>query len=187
MSENRYRQYLPNTVRELREFQRLSEIEAPILEEEAAAKDRLIRNQWITTAERDGLLRLAKLPGIEGANAMETEQLRQELLYRWNLHSPYTYFHLLDWLDGFCGKEYYQAILEREKYRLRLILKLTIQEQKTFLEQYLRKIIPANIVLRVDLDLNTHGKLRALTHRQLKELHKNHAELPFADISPYLI
>ncbi len=185
MSENRYSEYLPNTVNYLREFQKMSEIEAPILEEEAAAKDKLIRNQWIVTAERDGLLRFAGMIGIAEAEAMETEALRQEMLYRWNLRSPYTYFHLLDWLDGCCGAEWYQANLYRAEYRLRILLELKIKEQKAFLEKYLRRIIPANITLQIDLNTNTHGKLRVMTHGQMKELGWSHGSIPFEDLTPY--
>lgn len=185
MKENRYSKYLPNTVRELREFQQLGEVEAPILEEEAAAKDKLIRNQWILTAERDGLLRLAAIIGISEAKQMETEELRQEILYRWNLHRPYTYFHLIDWLDGFCGEEWYLLLLYRKEYRLRLILELRIKEQKAFLEQYLRRILPANILLQVELRTNIHAELRPLTHGDIKDMGWTQGEIPMQDLSPY--
>ena len=98
--ENRYSGYLPDTVKELQEFQKLAEIEGQILEKESEARDRVVNNQWILTAERSGLLRLAKMMGFLGAEMLETETLRKEILYRWNNQSPYTQFHLLDWLDG---------------------------------------------------------------------------------------
>ena len=58
MTENRYEKHCPCTVSELREFRKLGEIEGTILEEAAAAKETLERNQWILTAEKSGLLRL---------------------------------------------------------------------------------------------------------------------------------
>lgn len=185
MSENRYSKYLPNTVRELREFQRLGEIEAQILEEEAMAKENLICNQWIGTAKRSGLLRLARIIGIAAAEGMETEALRQEILYRWNLRRPYTYFHLLDWLDGYCGAEWYQVILYRAEYRLRLILETRIKEQKPFLEKYLRRMLPANILLQVELRTNIHAELRLLTHGDIRDLGWKQGEIPFVDLSLY--
>ena len=94
---NRYCNYLPDTVKELREFQKLGEIEGVILEECAAAKEELIDNQWILTARRNGLLRLARIMGFIGGEALETEDLREEILSRWSSRSPYTYFHLQDW------------------------------------------------------------------------------------------
>ena len=107
MTENRYEKHCPCTVSELREFRKLGEIEGTILEEAAAAKETLERNQWILTAEKSGLLRLAGMMGFFGAEQMETEELREEILSRWCSRSPYTYFHLQDWLDGCgCGKLY---------------------------------------------------------------------------------
>ena len=98
--ENRYEKYLPDTVSELQEFRKLAEIEGEILEETAMAKDELVDNQWILTARRSGLLRLAKMMGFLGAEMLETEALREEILYRWCSRSPYTYFHLQDWLES---------------------------------------------------------------------------------------
>ena len=73
MTENRYEKHCPCTVSELREFRKLGEIEGTILEEAAAAKETLERNQWILTAEKSGLLRLAGMMGFFGAEQMETE------------------------------------------------------------------------------------------------------------------
>lgn len=185
MSAERYNRYLPDTVSELQEFQKLAEIEGSILEEEAAARDTLVNNQWILTAERSGLLRLAKMMNFLGAEVMETEALREEILYRWNSRSPYTYFHLQDWLDGCCGVGTYQAILERENYLLQLVLELRVKEKKDFLEKHLRKIIPANLILQVDLNTNTHGKLKVMTHGQMKALGWTHGQIPFEDLTPY--
>lgn len=185
MSGERYLRYLPDTVKELKEFQRLAEIEGEILEEEAAARDRLVNNQWILTAERSGLLRLAKIMGFLGAESLETEALRAEILSRWNSRSPYTYFHLQDWLDGCLGAGNYRTEVQRERYFLRLVLELRGKEKKEFLEKHLRKIIPANLILRVDLNTNTHGKLRVMTHGQMKEMGWKHGEIPFEDLSPY--
>ena len=135
MTENRYEKHCPCTVSELREFRKLGEIEGAILEEVAAAKETLERNQWILTAEKSGLLRLAGMMGFFGAERMETEELREEILSRWCSRSPYTYFHLQDWLDGCVGAGNYTGTLERESYRLRLVLELCVKEKREFLQE----------------------------------------------------
>ena len=61
--ENRYTVHLPDMVKDLKEFQKLGEMEGMLLEEAAVAKDALEKNHWILTAERSGLLRLAKMIG----------------------------------------------------------------------------------------------------------------------------
>jgi len=183
--ENRYGKYLPDAVRELQEFQKLAEIEGVILEEEAMAKDELVDNQWILTARRGGLLRLAKIMGFLGAEMLETEALREEILYRWCSRSPYTYFHLQDWLDGCLGEGNYLADLRKEQYFLHLVLELRVKEKRDFLREHLRNIIPANLVLEVDLNTNTHGDLKGIPHGQLKALQLTHAKIPYEDLTPY--
>ena len=116
--ENRYLYYLPNTVRELQDFQKLGEIEGALLAEAAVAKDTVVNNQWILTAEKSGLLRLARMMGLHGAEVMETERLREEILFRWNSRSPYTLFHLQDWLDGCVGVGGYTVKVQQEQYLL---------------------------------------------------------------------
>lgn len=183
--ENRYEKYLPETVQELQEFQKLGRVEGVILEEAAAAKETLIKNQWILTAERSGLLRMAKMMGLLGAEGMETEKMREEILYRWNSRSPYTYFHLRDWLDGCLGEGNYLAELEKERYFLRLVLELRVKEKQDFLQKHLRKIIPANLLLEVLLHTNTHGAVHQMRHGEMKEKRWTHGQIPFEDLTEY--
>ena len=183
--ENRYLYYLPNTVRELQEFQKLSEIEGTILAEALMEKDAVVNNQWILTAEKSGLLRLARMMGLHGAEVMETERLREEILFRWNSRSPYTLFHLQDWLDGCVGVGGYTVKVQQEQYLLQLVLELCVKEKKAFLEKHLRKIIPANLMLEVWLNVNTHRKLQIMTHGQMKELKWKYGQIGLEDLSAY--
>ena len=183
--ENRYLYYLPNTVRELQEFQKLGEIEGVVLADAAAAKDTVVNNQWILTAEKSGLLRLARMMGLHGAEVMETERLREEILFRWNSRSPYTLFHLQDWLDGCLGADSYTVKVQQEKYLMQLVLELWVKEKKEFLEKHLRRIIPANLMLEVCLNVNTHRKLQAMTHGQMKELKWKYGQIGLEDLSVY--
>ena len=185
MMENRYLYYLPNTVRELQEFQKLGEIEGTILAEAAQEKDTVVNNQWILTAEKSGLLRLARMMGLYGAEMMETETLRAEILFRWNSRSPYTLFHLQDWLDNCLGTGGYTMKVQQEQYLLQLVLELWVKEKKGFLEKHLRKIIPANLMLKVELNANTHRKLQMMTHGQMKEMRWKYGQIGLEDLSAY--
>ena len=183
--ENRYEMYLPDAVRELQEFQKLGAAESVILEEEAAAKEMLADNQWILTAHRNGLLRLAKMMRFLEAESLDTEELREEILSRWSSRSPYTVFHLQDWLDGCLGDGNYQMSLRNEQYELQLILELCVKEKRIFLQNHLRRIIPANLLLNLDLNTNTYGKLKVITHGQMKALGWTYGQILLEDLSPY--
>jgi len=185
MTENRYLYYLPNTVRELQEFQKLAEMEGGILKEEAAAKEELIRNQWILTAERSGLLRLSGIMGLYGAEGMETEKLRAEILSGWSSRSPYTLFHLEDWLDGCLGADAYRIKAEQERYLLQVVLELRVKDRKEFLKKHLRKIIPANLILDVQLNTNMHEDLKGMTHGKMKTLGWKQGQIALEDLSVF--
>ena len=148
-------------------------------------KDAVVNNQWILTAEKSGLLRLARMMGLHGAEVMETERLREEILFRWNSRSPYTLFHLQDWLDGCVGVGGYTVKVQQEQYLLQLVLELCVKEKKAFLEKHLRKIIPANLMLEVWLNVNTHRKLQIMTHGQMKELKWKYGQIGLEDLSAY--
>ena len=53
------------------------------------------------------------------------------------------------------------------------------------MQKHLRKIIPANLVLEVGLNTNTHEDLKGMTHGQLKALGWTHGQIPFEDLTPY--
>ena len=185
MMENRYEMYLPDAMRELQEFQKLGAAESVILEEEAAAKEMLVDNQWILTAHRNGLLRLAKMMRFLEAESLDTEELREEILSRWSSRSPYTVFHLQDWLDGCLGKGNYQMNLRNGQYELKLILELCVKEKQIFLQKHLRRIVPANLLLSVNLNANTFGKLKKMTHGQMKALGWTYGQILLEDLSFY--
>lgn len=122
------------------------------------------------TGRDDGLFR-GRADGNRGAAGGN--------LSRWCSRSPYTYFHLQDWLDGCVGAGNYTGTLERESYRLRLVLELCVKEKREFLQKHLRKIIPANLVLQVNLNVNTHGKLHRIRHGEMKEKGLTYGGIPF--------
>ena len=60
-----------------------------------------------------------------------------------------------------------------------------MKEKKDFLEKHLRKIIPANLVLEVDLNTNTYGKLNVMTHGKMNQLGWIHGQILLEDQTPY--
>lgn len=183
--ENRYEKYVPPMMMEYAQFQKMAELEGDILEEESQAKTEAEQSQWILTSRREGLLRRAEFMGLQAEQGEETEHLRERVLFYWNNQMPYTYFMLLDWLDGYCGKERYRSEIIYSEYRLRVVLSLAIAEKKTEVYEWLRYRVPANIILEVLLDVNPHRKVGWLTHGQLKQMKWTYGEIPYEDLSDF--
>lgn len=183
--ENRYEKYLPKILNPYDAFRKLAEIEGGILEEEAKEKETVEQSQWILTSGREGLLRRARFMGLRTDEGEDTEELRQRVLSYWNSQMPYTFFLLCHWLDGYCGAYHYRAEMDYGKYHLLIVLKLSVKEKREHVFQWIRYRIPANIILEVVLDTNTHRKVGWLTHGQLKNLKLTYGEIPLYDLSAY--
>ncbi len=183
--ENRYEKYVPPMLLEYVQFRKMAELEGDILEEEAQAKADTENSQWILTSGKEGLERRAKFMGLWTESEEDIEELRQRVLFYWNSQMPYTFFMLLDWLDGYCGKYTYRAEMLYDQYQLKIVLVLAVKEKKEAVYEWLRFRIPANIILEVLLDTNPHRKVGWLTHGQIKELCLKHGEIPTYDLSAY--
>ncbi len=164
-----YEKYLPPFVKDTREFQILSNIEGEILEEEKQAKENLEADQWIIIATERGLKRRAKLLGTAKEEEERLEDFRQRVLFLWNHHSPYTYFHLLDWVEGICDKENVAVDMQHNNYYLHIEIRLIKKQLQEEIKKTVRKMIPANIILDVTLRYNLYGELKPYTYGQWKE------------------
>ena len=180
--EDRYFKYLPETISSFREFRELGNTETIFLSEEHRAKEEMTANQWIELANEKGLLRRAGMMGF--LDKWESvEELRQMILYYWQSKSPYNYWHLAEWLDGYCGEELYQMTLSYDRYNLRVVLELKIKQKQGFLLKRVRQMIPANLTLEVLLDVNTHGDIKRLTHGEMKARKIRYGALPLEDLT----
>lgn len=164
-----YLNYLPEMLRNTKEFQGIAQIEDTILLQEALAKERLLQDQWILTASKEGLLRRAKMLGIAEKQGETLEALRQRVLFRWNGRCPYTYTTLLEWLDGLCGEGNYTETLSYPQYTLEIVLELRKKELQKEIYDVVRYMIPANMILKVLIRYNQYGSIRKISYGRLRK------------------
>ena len=177
-----YEKYLPPFVRDTREFQILSNIEGDILQEEKQAKQNLESDQWIITATERGLNRRAKLLNIVREQYESLEDFRQRILFLWNHHSPYTYFHLLDWLEGICEKENVNVDMQYNEYHLHIEIRLIKKQLQDEIRKTVRKMIPANILLDVTMRYNLYGEFKPSTNGDIKQKQFRYIDLREDDV-----
>lgn len=173
----RYQNYLPIVVKEAEVFQEIARVESSILREEELAMKALEQDQWIWTATRKGLARRAKMMGIPFDEKQDLEQSRQHILFQWNKHGPYTFGNLLEWLNGFCGKENYTARMLYGEYKLSILLRLRKKNLLKEITDTLRKMIPANLLLMVWIDCNKYGQFKVKTYGALNQMARSYSAL----------
>lgn len=138
----------------------------------------LMDDQFIQTATEYGIARREKLLNIapKAGDALETRRARVALL--WDNALPYTYRQLENKLNEITGGEY-TMVLNHNAYTLVIKLEYNYAGLLGAVQAAAEEMVPANIVLTVDLRYRTHGELTVFTHAQLAAYtHDEIRELP---------
>lgn len=146
--------YLPLFVAEYEEIQEITESENPEFRLAIKKVSQAKENQFIISADEDGISRFERLLGIRPKDKSSLEDRRKEILARWNDVSVYTYKGLILRLNQLLGVGNYEIYPNFDDYQLELEYR-----NKSGFESYIREIIPANITLKTQLALVSNTNL----------------------------
>ena len=166
----------PPIMQELKEFQKIAEIEDSLFEQLKQEIESIVNEQFISTATEKGIARREKMLKVVpfADDTLETRRFRVQSV--WNDKLPYTYRVLLERLDSLCGPDGYVIELNAGEYSLNIKIELTKKRMFDEVVKITRQMVPANIFVTVELRYNqhftfanfTHGQLRQYTHYQLR-------------------
>jgi len=158
----------PPIMQELREFQKIAEIEETFFEQLKQEIQNIVDDQFIQTATEKGIARRERMLKISpfADDTLETRRFRVQGV--WNDKLPYTYRVLLERLDSLCGPDGYVIELNAGEYSLNIKIELTRKRMFDEVVRITRQMVPANIVIAVELRYNQHLTLANFTHGQLK-------------------
>lgn len=99
------------------------------------------------------------------------------MLAKINAQLPYTVRRLKQLLETLCGEDGYRMALSYGEYLLEVKVALTAKRNLSAVQELLREVVPANMVVSCTLLYNqhrtlagfTHARLAAYTHRGLRE------------------
>ena len=159
----------PLIMQELREFQKIAEIEDSLFEQLKQEIESIVDDQFIQTATERGIARREKMLKISpfADDTLETRRFRVQGI--WNDKLPYTYRVLLERLDSLCGPDGYVMELNVGEYSLNIKIELTRKRMFDEVVRITRQMVPANIVITVELRYNQHLTLANFTHGQLEQ------------------
>lgn len=159
----------PPIMQELREFQKIAEIEDVFFEKLWQEIENIVDDQFIQTATEKGIARRERMLKISpfADDTLETRRFRVHGV--WNDKLPYTYRVLLERLDSLCGPDGYVMELNAGEYSLNIKIELTKKRMFDEVVRITRQMVPANIVITVELRYNQHLTLANFTHEQLSQ------------------
>ncbi len=153
-------QYLPAFLQEYLQYKLLMRTEDIEFENIFKCLENIEQNQFILSADNEGLKRFEKMLNIYSQSNESIENRRMKVLSKWNEHEVYTFDFLKSKLDVICGKENYEIIEDFKNYRLEIHTHLSDIGEVAELERVIDSIIPCNldVVIKNDIICEVKGK-----------------------------
>jgi len=163
-----YLDYLPEFMSEYEEINEISKAENEVLYDEWSLFRKNEKNQWIKTADEEGIKRYEDMLNTTGGGN-DLEIRRAALLVKYNNNFVYTYTMFKNYLNNICGEENYDLEILYGEYTVNISLGLSRRFLFNTVKDYARQIIPANMILNVRLKYNKHYMFEGYTHEMLNE------------------
>lgn len=137
--------YLPPFLQEYRELYRIMETENPEFQLVADEIGVIQDNEYIITCDETGISRFESLLGITPSSDDSLEARISRVLLKWNDYVPYSYKVLIQKLTALCGGDDFTLTPDWNNYALTVVTHLRLSGQVDGLDELLKTIIPCNI------------------------------------------
>ncbi len=159
--------YLPQVLKDVREYKSIMQAEESELVDLWTALENALKDNFIDDATENGVLRLESILKIIPKAADSLEDRKFRIKARFNEQLPYTFRTLQERLTTLCGEDGYTCELFNDTYTLKVRIELFVKGKYDTVDDFLERIVPANLMIDLDLKYNTYDKLSAFTYNQL--------------------
>lgn len=180
--------YLPDTLKDIREYKAIMSIEQPECEEGWACAEYALQESFLMTATDYGLSRLETMSKIIPKAGETLDERRFRILSLISSRLPYTYRQLENLLENMCGEGRYKIDLNAEAYTIKVTIEMESKYNYQAVMDLLHQIIPANLVLYSGLYAqtaqtiyvySTASKSKHYTITSWMQKHYNTSSAPF--------
>lgn len=170
--------YLPDYLQEYNELKAIMESEQTEFQFAWGKLNAVFNDQFVDSATLTGIRRWETVLGINPKATDTIEERKFRISIKLNQQLPYTFRFLKEQLTNLCGEEGkgFRLILNPDEYSLAIKLALSNKNNYEDISDMLKRFVPANLVVDIDLMYNqyhdivayTHGQLAAYTHSQIR-------------------
>lgn len=161
--------YLPSVLKELEEFKQIMLVEQKQMNELWDVIYNILDEAFADTAESIGLKRWETILNITPLDTDSVEVRRMRIHGRMLEDAPYTWNSFKQMLSGLCGEDGYTLQLKSKEYTLVIKVALTSKKVKDEVAKMADRVVPANLILDIDLMYNTYEMLKQITWEQATE------------------
>ncbi len=140
--------YLPPFLQEFKENRETLEAENPEFVLVWRGVDRVLKNEFIETADEYGIARFESILKITSSANETLEFRRQRVFFRWFNKTPYTFRVFVERLAAICGENSFAVIKDfKEKYRIDITVDLEVPGLVDEVDRLIREMMPCNMVV----------------------------------------
>lgn len=153
--------YLPPFMAEYKEANIALAAENPEFVLAWKAADRVLKNEFIATADEYGIGRFEKILHILPSRNDTLESRRSRVQSRWFTALPYTWRMLIQKLIALCGENDFTITKQFDFYRIDLDVHLELFGQVEELERIIEFMLPCNMVMDIQnkFDMKVGGSV----------------------------
>ncbi len=153
--------YLPPFMAEYKETNITLAAENPEFIFAWRAADRVLKNEFIATADEYGIGRFEKILHILPSRNDTLESRRSRVQSRWFTALPYTWRMLIQKLIVLCGENDFTITKQFDFYRIDLDVRLELFGQVEELERIIEFMLPCNMIMdiRNKFDMRVEGSV----------------------------
>lgn len=139
--------YLPPFLQEFKENRETLEAENPEFVLAWNGADRVLKNEFIETADEFGISRFEGILNITPSGTDTLESRRRRVRLRWFNKIPYTLRAFLERLKAICGDSDFTVTKEFLNYRIDITTNLEWTGQSEELDRLIEEMMPCNMVV----------------------------------------
>lgn len=161
-------EYLPNVIKDVKEFNEIAKTENPEITLLWENIQNVFDDQFVKYATENGVKRWEKILEIIPKANHTLEDRKFVILAKLNEKLPYTIRVLHQMLAQLCGKDGYELTLNHNIYELNILVELKSKNMVEAVEDLFRRILPANLGFTVKIRYNQHMTLKLYRHIDLR-------------------
>ena len=159
---------VPDVLKDIREIKALIDTENIELNLISNALALYLNNTFVDTADEYGIGRWESILKILPKLTDSLDERRFRVLSRINERLPFTVRSLEQQLSTLCGPSGYTVELLNKQYLLKVRVELTAKSKLEDVRALLNRVVPANMVIDLDLLYNQHSDFDGFTHKELE-------------------
>ena len=159
--------YFPPVLQEIYEIQGVAQGQNSELNHLWQGAEDLLNDQFVETATQNGVSRWERMLGLNPKNTDTLPERKFRIQSALSGRLPFTVWGLRQQLSGLCGEENFQLTVDYANYKVSVLLALEAESNFEAVEEMLKTMLPANLIIEVSLLYRPYSELMPRRHANL--------------------